>query len=339
MTDEKQVVRSRLFLILVTLPLIAAITAFTSMIIHNKGSLETAEREFGRTTVTQLSEQYSQYLVNKDVLSLNVLVTNLTKQTPIAYVGVYDESNRLIVQSGKHRKDNQDYTADITFQDAMIGLVRVTVSQPEKDSTFLIFGWLIGGAIYLYLAWQLCPIISRWLLGIGPNPLENEHETSTIVASDGPVQECILVVKIRPARHLEIHFDRFFKAAKLYGGIVEQTTIEELVIHFSGADAMYMAASTGLLIKEITKQVNRNITFGGTLDILNDKPDTVRKASSYLASIAQNDLLAAGGTQFIIDRAELAPFHHSLVDSKNLLKVIALNDQSLIDAQALELST
>ena len=145
------------------------------------------------------------------------------------------------------------------------------------------------------------------------------------------------MIRIKPARHLETHFDKFYQAAMLYGGIVEQTTTEELVIHFESYDAMYKATCTGLLIQQIANRVNSNISFGGTLDLLGDEPDKIRKSASYLASIAEGDLIVAANDPGITDRVELQRFHHALVDSDNLSRIAGLINQELLEEQASQL--
>ena len=336
MTDGVRDTKRRLTTILIALPLLAGGLVFFTITQHQQGAIETEQSRFGHSSARQLAAQVAGYVVERDILPLNVLVTHLTRDEPLQFAAIYDESNRLIAQSGKEQRNNSSYTAEVTFQDSLIGRVRITVSPTKTDSRLPALLLILLGAGYSLLIRRFSPLIHSWIdQEPTPVPVDNQVNFSQ---DTGPTEECILVVRIRPARHLEQHFDKFFQAANLYGGIVEQTTPEELVIHFDSADAMYMATCSGLLIQKIANKVNGKIIFGGTLDLLDEEPDEIRKAASYLASIAEGNLLVAGGDSHLSGRVELQSFHHALVDSKRLLRIAGLTDPELLNLQARELT-
>lgn len=340
MTDGKRHRKRRLTALLVVLPLLAGAIVFFTITQFQAKVVELEQSRFGQSSARQLATQVAGYVVEDNLLSLNVIVAQLTRDEPLQFVAIYDESNQLIAQSGKEERANTSYTAEVTFQDSLVGRVRITVSHAETDIQWL--GWvlLMLAAGYGFLVWRFTPSITHW---INYDTWSEQVATQLIdtlpQADDGPTEECILVVRIRPARHLEQHFDKFFKAANLYGGITEQTTPEELVIHFDSPDAMYMATCSGLLIQKIADKVNGRIAFGGTLDLLGEEPEKTRKAASYLASIAEGNLIAAHGYSLLSDRVELQSFHHALVDSKGLLRIAGLNNPDLLNNQANQLAT
>ena len=147
----------------------------------------------------------------------------------------------------------------------------------------------------------------------------------------------MLVVRIRPSHHLARHFDRFFSAAEKFNGIVEQTTPEELVIHFDRDNPMYEAASAGLLIRQLTETLQGNMTFGGTIDIASGDSNEQRKAASYLASISEGDLLVVNGESLLADRATLQTFHHPMVAYGDLQRILEIDHQQQLkqDAEAI----
>jgi hypothetical protein len=340
MTDGKRHSKRRLTALLVALPFLAGALVFFSITQYLSEVVESEQSRFGQSSARQVAAQVAGYVVEGNLLSLNVIVAQLTRDEPLQFVAIYDESNQLIAQSGKEERTNTSYTAEVTFQDSLVGRVRVTVSHAETGMQLL--GWvlLVLAAGYSLLVWRFTTVITNWVNhDIGSNdPVASQRIDSSPLADDGPTEECILVVRIRPARHLKQHFDKFFKAANLYGGIVEQTTPEELVIHFDSPDAMYMSTCSGLLIQKIADKVNGKIAFGGTLDLLTEEPEKIRKAASYLASIAEGNLIAAGGYSLLSDRVELQSFHHALVDSKGLLRIAGLNDSDLLNNQAKQLA-
>ena len=340
MPDGRCHKKRRLAGLLVSLPLFAGWLVFFSITQYQGRVVELEQSRFGESSARQLAAQVANHVIEENLLSLNVIVAQLTRNEPLQFVAIYDESNHLIAQSGKEERTNASYTAEVTFQDSLVGRVRLTVSHAEANTQLL--GWflLVIATGYSFLVWRFTTSIASWInhetqskpvaFQLFETPRQTDH---------GPTEECILVVRVRPARHLEQHFDKFFKAANLHGGIVEQTTPEELVIHFDSPDAMYMATCSGLLIQKITAKVKGKIAFGGTLDLLNEEPEKIRKAASYLASIAEGNLIAAHCYSALSNRVELQPFHHALVDSKGLLRVARLIDANLLNNQANQLAT
>jgi len=340
MTDGKHPRKRRLIALLVVLPLLAGGLVFFTITQYQARVIELEQSRFGLSLARQLAAQVASDVVEDNLVSLNVIVAQLTRNEPLQFVAIYDETNQLIVQSGKEERTNTSYTAEVTFQDSLVGRVRMTISHAKTDKQFL--GWflLMLAAGYSFLVWRFETSITGWV----NHETRSEPSTTQILETPSqtdhePTEECILVIRIRPARHLEQHFDKFFKAANLYWGIVEQTTPEELVIHFDSSDAMYMATCSGLLIQKIAAKVNGKIAFGGTLDLLNEEPEKIRKAASYLASIAEGNLIAAHGYSPLSDRVELQPFHHALVDSEGLLRVAGLINPDLLNNQASQLTT
>ena len=233
MTDGKRPRKRRLTALLIVLPLLAGGLVFFTITQYQARVVELEQSRFGQSSARQLAAQVASYVVEDNLLSLNVIVAQLTRNEPLQFVAIYDESNQLIVQSGKEERTNTSYTAEVTFQDSLVGRVRMTVSHAETDKQLL--GWilLMLAAGYSFLVWRFATSITSWVNHeTQSEPVATQVLETPPQTDHSPTEECILVVRIRPARHLEQHFDKFFKAANLYGGIVEQTTPEELVIHF-----------------------------------------------------------------------------------------------------------
>ena len=331
---------------LLTLPaVIAGALIFTTLFSEFSYRSSAQQNHFGRATASQLAHYIAPYVVENNLLSLNIVASELASDEYIQFVAIYDESDRLIAQAGRETSGTVSYSSEITFQDSVVGFARVAVinEAPPNGSWVLILAAVI--VPLMLLAWRQPTVFVRWLFPEDKPPCDEptgdeSDETETLPPLDedaADTSECILVTRVRPAHHMERQFDRLFHAAEIYGGIVEQTTPEELVVHFDGADAMYRAASTGLLIRELCDLLPGNIKFGGTLDVLTEEAEKIRKSASYLASIADGDLLIARGEDLVGDRVLLQTFHHSLVDSKDLCRVTSLANQELIDGQAKQL--
>ena len=339
MTDVNSRGRNRLFTIMILLPAITAVIVASGFYQHLQFQLQQEQSSYGHSVSRLMASQLAQSVVDDDIVSLNVLVTQLTTNEPIEFIAVYDDSNQLLVQSGRERAGAGSYSSEITFQDSLVGFVTVSVSHVSFSGLTVIAILLALASAYVIAVWRLLPGMHQWLDGTElPEQPEAETESNLAPEPEGAIQQCFLVIRIRPARHMSSHFEKFYQAAKLYGGVVEQTTGEELLVHFDGPDALFMAACAGLLIRQIAERLSQHITFGGTLDMVGEEPEKMRKAASYLASISEGDLLVAGGEDLIADRVDLQSFHHALIDSEDLVKISALNNQDLLNAQADQLA-
>ncbi|MBT4162559.1 MAG: hypothetical protein HOC70_12365 [Gammaproteobacteria bacterium] len=338
MSDEAPAT-SRLLLLLVVPPLLVGILVFTILSAEFSHRSADQQQRYGKATADQLSGFLAQYVVEGDVLSLNVVTAELINGGQVHFVAVYDDTNTLIAQSGRDNNRFTSFTSDITFQDSVVGFVRVAIPKTQSASRW----WLsVPGTVLLFalaIVWRKPDLVTLWLYPKVAEETQREEQPDIAIDETNPegFEECILVVRVRPAHYLERYFDKFFSAAELYRGIVEQTTPEELVIHFEGPDAVFMATSTGLLIRELTELMQGNMSFGGTLDLISQEPEKTRKAASYLASIAEGDLIMAGGEALVQDRVELQTFHHSLVDSQDLRRITQVPNQTILVDQAKQL--
>ena len=326
------------------------------------GRIADAESEvieqFGSFTVSQLAQHLSQYVVEGDLLSLNVIVSQMAENDSVTSISVYNQANQLIAQAGRRTAGTVAFTSEMSFQDSTIGFVRLSVAPPNHSLTgvgtllvllFIAYGialWrrkelLAGTRNLLQKAPGLGDIARRVLVGRdstsaghGWQEQDSEEEGQSLSDDQTPILSCILIVRVRPAHRMKQQFDRLYQAAQLYGGIVEQTTTEELVIHFESQDAVYEASCVGLLIREIIRRAGGNIRFGGTVTTLEGDPDKKRKAASYLASITESDLLIAQGEHLLTARADLQSFHHALVDSRELKRIVSVDDSATLETQA-----
>ena len=324
---------SRLLQLLILPSIVVGLVTLVLLTLDFERRTSEQQRKYGEATASQLSDQLATYVVTGDILSLNVVASKLTNSDLVSFIAVYNDTDSLIAQSGRPVPGTVSYTSEITFQDSMVGYVRVAVPGESKANYNLLVIPLLLILSLAIAAFRSPMTFVRWLY-----PQRTPGQTSKTASrepdqkeqTEGTEQEdsieCILVVRVRPAHHMERHFDSFFRAAEEFSGIVEQTTPEELVIHFDDQQAMSSAASAGFVIRELTRRKHGNMTFGGTLDLVDD--EARRKAASYLASIADGDLLIAGGEWLLEDHAALQSFHHSLVDSEDLRRIASLTNQA-----------
>lgn len=330
-----QFFRRRLLALLIAMPLVAGTLVAFILFADQNQLMKQDQNQYGEATAIQLAGQLEQYLVDDEVISLNVITTQLTRQGPVHFVAVYNAQNRLVAQSGQSKPDGKSYSAEITFQNSVIGFVRISVDTAVRASNSIINGMLLAAAAYAALVWYFFPVIWRYLAQppAAVKALDDSDQPAQQSETPEPNIQSILVVRIKPAQYLERHFEKFYQAAKLYGGVIEQTSPEELIIKFEHPDAVYMAACTGQLIREVTEKSRDRIKFGGALNVIDETSGKVRKATSYLASLSEGKLLIAGGEELISERIAAQTFHHSLV-ADGIKQLTRLTDQTLVDAQA-----
>ncbi|SEJ00124.1 Uncharacterized membrane protein affecting hemolysin expression [Azotobacter beijerinckii] len=98
----------------------------------------------GQTLITQTAASASQLLVANDILSLNVLLGNLTKNPLVAHAAVYNADNHLLAEAGSRPQkmppegDPTLHARPITFQDSVTGHLRIVLSMPQFREPFIV---------------------------------------------------------------------------------------------------------------------------------------------------------------------------------------------------------
>ncbi|WP_349572342.1 AhpA/YtjB family protein [Azotobacter salinestris] len=98
----------------------------------------------GQTLITQTTAAASQLLVANDILSLNVLLGNLTKNPLVAHAAVYNADNHLLAEAGSRpprlppEGDPSLHARPITFQDSVTGHLRIVLNMPQFREPFIV---------------------------------------------------------------------------------------------------------------------------------------------------------------------------------------------------------
>ena len=152
----------RLLLLLVTPPLLAASLVYLATTYEFTRLFDRQQRFHGDAIADQTAELVTQYVVDGDMLSLNVMIRRLTDNEQLEFAAIYDDNDQLILQAGREHKGQMSFTKELTFQDSTVGRIRVTV-QPVADSFWRLP--LTAFAIFAYalVAWRYAPQIRAWL--------------------------------------------------------------------------------------------------------------------------------------------------------------------------------
>ena len=119
----------------------------------------------GQSLTTQTATSATELLVSNDILSLNVLLTNLAKNPLVAHAAIYSVDNRILAESGTRPKSGLLgetgglYETNITFQDTTAGHLRISLDMTQFQQPLTIslesMGILAGILVLLTLALSL----------------------------------------------------------------------------------------------------------------------------------------------------------------------------------------
>jgi len=123
----------------------------------------------GESLTTQTATSATELLVSHDILSLNVLLNNLTKNPLVAHAAIYSVDNRIMAEAGQRPKNGLLgeaeglYSSNITFQDVKAGQLRISLDmqQFQQPMTISLQSMGILSAILLALALALSLRLGR----------------------------------------------------------------------------------------------------------------------------------------------------------------------------------
>nr|WP_225602390.1 AhpA/YtjB family protein [Pseudomonas migulae] len=123
----------------------------------------------GESLTTQTATSATELLVSNDILSLNVLLNNLTKNKLVAHAAIYSVDNRILAEAGQRPKHGLlgeaegMYQSKITFQDVTAGQLRISLDmdQFQQPMTISLQSMGILSAILLALSLALSLRLGR----------------------------------------------------------------------------------------------------------------------------------------------------------------------------------
>ena len=309
-------------------------TWFLSSYLHTR--LVGEANRFGNTIADQLVITATDSLVNQDVLSLNIMLRDLLAQDNFEFAAVYDTESNLLAQAGKTTDSHLVFTREITFQNTLVGHLRLGLK-----SSYTPIVELIAMAVLLFTViaifstlaiWFYGDLFYRWMLG---SPESRSMDTNV---AEQPLTEssCWLTIKLKPDRLVDAHREKLTQAFLLYSGNA-QTRGDDITVIFSTGAHIQNSLCCALLIKAITDLLPGNISFKAGLDMGADE-DAAPKHAAYLASISEHQLLVSRRVfqqHQGFEGIQLTELHHSAVGEGEVYLVTASNE--LIKQQAIHL--
>ncbi len=337
--------RARLRAIAVVLSPVVIIGVLLTWLLASSAehNLRQQSLRFGNSIAAQLAITTSDYLVNRDALSLNIMLRDLLDDGNFGFAAVHDADRNLVAQAGKPNERQAFFTRDITFQDTAIGHLRLGLT-PHASPTQ---GFVLGAAT-LILSFVACIAAAIWFRGhllvpwltgsTGPGkglPVVTIPDTEDRLTSHPTT--CWLTVKLKPGRLVDGHQDKLASACELYGGD-QHVHGDNINVTFSTGEHLHNSMRCALLIKEIAGLIPGNVSYGAGIDIGQDM-DTTQKHAAYLASISDGQLLVS---QRVHQRQnerpdtsiQLSEYHHLLVGEGEVYSAAEAGNSSLFRNQA-----
>ncbi len=109
-----------------------------------KHAMEQHTDALGQSLITQTAASATDLLVANDILSLNVLLSNLVKNPLVAHAAVYSVDNRILAESGTRPPRNLLgdeeglYSTPISFQEVIAGHLRISLDMRQLQQPMTI---------------------------------------------------------------------------------------------------------------------------------------------------------------------------------------------------------
>jgi uncharacterized membrane protein affecting hemolysin expression len=136
-----------------------------------KHAMEQQANALGQSLTTQTAASATELLVANDILSLNVLLSNLVRNPLVAHAAIYSVDNRVLAESGARPKRNLLgdeeglFSTPISFQEVIAGHLRISLDmqQFQQPMTISLQSMGVLGAILLALTLLLSLRLGRQL--------------------------------------------------------------------------------------------------------------------------------------------------------------------------------
>lgn len=134
-----------------------------------KQAMQQQAEALGTSLIIQTAASATELLVSNDILSLNVLLSNLVKNPLVAHAAIYSVDNRILAEAGSRPDTGMLgeteglYSTPITFQEVIAGHLRISLDmrQFQQPMTISLQSMGILSLILLALALSLSMRLGR----------------------------------------------------------------------------------------------------------------------------------------------------------------------------------
>lgn len=292
--------------------------------------LEQQTDSLGTTLANQTALLATELVLSNDLISLNVLLTELTRSPAVSQAAVFTVDDQVLAISGPSASRNTNrepgrtgsYVAPIALQDSVAGYVRIYLDQQRTGGGSAATVWMIPGAMALMMLLSATLMTTVQRPRQPPEITENRADPETSSASVMPAN-AVLHLQASAARthgeaprhELEQSLSR---AADLYQArlitVTEGSEEEGLIVQLQfsqtghASELAYHALCCAVLVLAMNNRANRHRTEDNRITLqaalhcslsesdtteLGDLEDTVRLAELIAAQSPENGLLAS----------------------------------------------
>ena len=243
----------------------------------NKHHIEVSKRmstqRYGQHITEMAASQLSQAAANKNLISLQAALNQLTQEPHISTAIIYDLNNRIVVQAGAEPKSEQEssitdsYSASIAQDETILGRLSISAQPLHLDDySFLAF---LGLLFFLCL---LCfSFIKTKIQTITVKSEKTEPQHTPTEQTDTTAPHTIILLlqlknidtvfqqlnKSMREEHLNSIQSSIEKILKLYNGNIHAMDADSLCIHIEDNEkerAVFNALCCSELIRKIAKE-------------------------------------------------------------------------------------
>jgi uncharacterized membrane protein affecting hemolysin expression len=158
--DKRSLTFSRPLLLLCAGILLATIASAVICQYVIVESLHNRSAQYGHALANLAARQAIDATLNHDLVSLQVILSDIVENPEVAKATIHDVENNLLVQAGSRRGavQQQDFTAPITLHNSIAGYVTVSLDLASVASIQYQLFWLFGFMAVLLIALTLCAL-------------------------------------------------------------------------------------------------------------------------------------------------------------------------------------
>lgn len=211
-------------------------------------SLHNRSAQYGRALADLAARQAIDATLNHDLVSLQVILSDIAENPDVANTTIHDVENNLLVQAGRQagkarrqEVNQRKFSAPITLHNSIAGYVSVSLDLTSVTAVQYQVYWLFGFMAVLLIALTLCALyfgrswnvpltIPRPSIPIVDSPPKQEPEEKMEVAAARPAF---------PRVELIIHFHNLRELASQLDSRSFRSVSRRIEEHFKGSLALY----------------------------------------------------------------------------------------------------
>jgi hypothetical protein len=284
--------RLRLLAALTTPLIVSAVITVSGILILSSDTVEIENKKLHQSAANQIARVTADYLAKRDLLSLNVMVDDLSREAHISLAAIYDPQNRLLAQSGLAQPNSTRLTAEISSQTESLGRLVVEFEDTPNSGFLRLILW---SSIFVYsllitlvctLAYFFGDFLMLWVTGRpGPKPAAIETDKGTPASMPTSLSCSLLAMKLTPQR-LVPDQEIIQQCQALQGNLFELTS-GEYEVHFRSDQHLPNCLEFTRFIEQLVSasEGRMQAKMAMSQGLFEDHED-IKKRVRYLASLS-----------------------------------------------------